>query len=103
MYSLITSSIGALPASAIVVRSMEISTHNKIAFERDNENLYGTFYLIDPLCDLDDGQVPVLVGLADRVDPRDVRELCHEAVQLVHQLGVVVVVSQLRLKQLCAL
>ena len=60
-------------------------------------------YLIDPLGDLDDGQVPVLVGLAEDVEPRDVRELGHEAVQLVHQLGVVVVVSQLRLKQLCAL
>lgn len=57
-----------------------------------------TFYLIDPLGDLDDGQVPVLVGLAEGVEPGEVRELLHEAVQLVHQLGVVVIVSQLGLK-----
>ena len=59
--------------------------------------------LIDPLGDLDDSQVPVLVGLAEGVKPRDVRELLHKAVQLFHQLSVVVVVCQLWLKQLRAL
>lgn len=59
--------------------------------------------LIDPLGDLDDGQVPVLVGLAEGVKPRDARELLHKAVQLFHQLSVVVVVCQLWLKQLRAL
>ena len=59
--------------------------------------------LIDPLGDLDDGQVSVLVGLAEGVKPRDARELLHKAVQLFHQLSVVVVVCQLWLKQLRAL
>ena len=59
--------------------------------------------LIDPLGDLDDGQVSVRVGLAEGVKPRDARELLHKAVQLFHQLSVVVVVCQLWLKQLRAL
>ena len=59
--------------------------------------------LIDPLGDLDDSQVPVLVGLAKGVKPRDARELLHEVVKFLHQLSVVVVVCQLWLKQLCAL
>ena len=59
--------------------------------------------LINPLGYLDDSQVPILVGLAEGVKPRDARELLHEAVQFLHQLSVVVVVCQLWLKQLCAL
>ena len=61
------------------------------------------FDLINPLGYLDDSQVPILVSLAEGVKPGDARELLHEAVQLLHQLSVVVVICQLWLKQLCAI
>ena len=55
---------------------------------------------MDPLAELDDGQVPALVGLTERVEPGELGELLHEALKLVHELGVVVVVGQSRLDPL---